>query len=263
MSNGWLDLKGVRTVCVAISAIQILIGIINLAYIPSEMREFEAWQSHAESPTTAPSTPAAAARPNPRRELIRFVKQQLDLDRECNFTTWLASMQCALIGFVALLLAFQSARREWLLVMGGFLYLSMDELCQVHEWVGVQIAQSGFRIGALGPPYPWVIVFGPLFLLYAVGVARFLHRQLASERGLRRRALLALALMGSSLPLEALGGELQGDAPRPPRLEVIAEESFETLGGTLFLYVLLTLLVLRSSGSPATEPTRAKRSQRG
>jgi hypothetical protein len=244
MPETWLDQQAVRRLCVTLAGIQLLIAAVNLLFIPSEHREYEAWKSHLESPETpAPPEPREET-PNLRRETIRFVKQQLDLDRECNFTTWLSSMQGALIGFAALLLSIKTRRREWFLLMLGLFYYSMDELCQVHEWLGANLAKAGFTIVSLGPPYPWVIVLGPIFLAYGVGMLIFLNRQLREHPRLKRLATVALLLMASSLPLEWLGGELQGNAPRPPRLEVIAEETFESLGGTLLLFVLLMLIVV-------------------
>lgn len=251
MNPGWLDRGVVRAFCLALVSVQILIAGVNLLYIPTEERELEAWQSHIESPEggepTAPAAPSSASHLNPKRELMRFVKQQLDLDRECNFTTWMASIQLGWIAFATLMLAAQSRRRAWLLLMAGFTYLSMDELCQVHEWVGTQLSAIGFHLGHLGPPYPWVIAFGPVFLIYAIGALRFLLAELASDRGLALCVGAGMLLMAASLPLEVIGGEIQGDAPRPPRLEVIAEETCETLGGTLILYAFLSLLIRRST----------------
>lgn len=252
MSDVWLDPPAVKRLCFTLVAVQLLVALANLAYIPSEKREFEAWQSHLEAPVAAatpapaPPTPVAPVPYSFQHEFVHNLKQQLDLDRECNFTTWLSSMQSILLAFVTLMLMFQSGRREWLLLIGGFAWLSMDELCQIHEWVGFQLSNSGFHLGALGPPYPWVIILGPIFLLYGFGALRFMIRELAAEPRLKMWALAALLMMASSLPLEVIGGELQGEAPRPPRLEVIAEETLETLGGTTFLYVLLTLLIRRS-----------------
>lgn len=243
MAEGWLDNDVVRRLCLAIAGVHILVAVINLAYIPSELREYEAWKSHIESPVVEPPPGPAQKRMSLKVEAVRFAKQELDLDRECNFTTWLSSVQGALLAAATLLLSIKTRRREWLAVMLGFLYFSMDELCQVHEWVGLYLSNIGFRIGSLGPPYPWVIVLGPIFLAYAGGVLAFLNRELHAYPKLRRLAFLGLVVMASSLPLEVLGGQLQGDAPRPPRLEVIAEETLESLGGVLLLFTFVTLLI--------------------
>jgi len=258
MNEAWLDQRTVARFCITLVVLQILIALINLAYIPSENREREAWRTHIESPepsadATAQELPIApvpaAVKPNLRRETLRFAKQQLDLDRECNFTTWFSSAQAALVAFAAFMLASKNGRRGWLLLAIGFLYFSIDELCQLHEWFGTMLSQEGFRIGSLGAPYPWVVVLGPIFLIYAIGMFRFLWRELREVPRLGTMMIVGMLAMAASLPLEALGGELQGSAPRPPRLEVIAEETLESLGGTMMLYVLLSLL-LRSSTFP-------------
>jgi hypothetical protein len=260
VATSWLDPKDIGRLCLALVGLQLLVAILNLAFIPSERREYLAWQTHIEAP--APTRPrAAAAEPTGpvrwRVELVRLARQQLDLDRECNFATWLSSVQAGMVGFVSVLLFLQSRRREWWLVGLGWMALSADELCQFHEWTGAIISRSGFHLGALGPPYPWVIVAGPFLLAYAVVVLWFLNRELRPHPRLRGLVLLALLLMASSLPLEVIGGWIQGNAPRPPRLEVIAEETFESLGGTVFLYVLLVVLAVglrRSAGERAAAP---------
>jgi hypothetical protein len=240
MDDAWLDKRSLRRICTMLVGLQLLIAALNLAYIPAETREREAWASHIESPETGA---AASEQLAPRTQFLRFVKQQLDLDRESNFTTWFSSMQWSVAAFAALLLFARVGHRGWLMLSLGLAYVSADELCQIHEWVGVFIANSGFRIGALEPPYPWVIALGPIFLAYAVVVLRFLHRELKPHPDLWRLGLLAIGLMALTLPLEVVGGQLQGAAPRPPRLEVIAEETLETLGGTLLLFMMLSLLM--------------------
>ncbi len=233
----------IRRLFIGLAALQLLFAVLNLAYIPSEHREFEAWKTHIESPIPEGAVPATAPqRLGPARELIRFAKQQLDLDRECNLTTWFSSMQAALVAFLALLLWFATGRRGWVLVSLGIVMLSADEVCQGHEWLGTYLSDSGFDIGAMKAPYPWVVVLGPLFLAYAVAVLAFLNRELAGEKRLKRLTLIGMCMMMASLPLEAIGGQFQGLAPRPPRIEVIIEETSESMGMTLFLYVILLLV---------------------
>lgn len=246
----WLDLEHVRRLCLAFAGAHALVAIANLAFIPSEHRAHVAWQTHIEAPVTnrAPSPGLFQSEEGPlnlRIETLRLARQQLDLDRECNLSTWMASVQAGMVAFTALLLWLQSGRRPWLLVALGCLALSADELCQFHEWIGAVVARSGFHLGPMGPPYPWVIVLGPVLLAYAGGVLWFLNRELSPHPRLRRIVVLGLLLMAAALPLEVIGGWIQGDAPRPPRLEVIAEETAEALGGTSLLYTLLALLALR------------------
>lgn len=248
-----LDDLALRRLFIGLVALQLIVALLNLAFIPAETRLNDAWRSHIESPV-APAPAEPAPRLGPVRELIRFAKQQLDLDRECNFTSWFASMQAGLVGFLALILWLGTGRKGWALVSLGLVFLSFDESCQFHEWFGTYLADTGFSVGALEAPYPWVVVLGPLFLAYAVALLVFLNRELRDEPQLKRATLLGFCLMMAVLPLEAIGGQLQGDAPRPPRLEVIAEETLETLGITLFLYVVVVLVWRRPWRRKAQAP---------
>ena len=255
MTEVWLNDRLVARMCGVLVAVQLVVAALNAAFIPAERNLYLAWQNHLEAPENVAPAPAArpTAKPSLRVDFLRYMKEQLDLDRECNFTTWFSSMQCALTALVLFFLYVVTRRREWLLLMLGFVYLSFDELCQFHEWFGGFLTRSGVHVGALGGPYPWIVFLGPIFLVYGIGVVLFLRRELAAFPTLRAYAIAGVVLMASSLPLEAIGGQLQGSSPRPPRWEVIAEETCESLGETALLYAMLLLLgrrLARDEGRP-------------
>ena len=239
------DRLAIRALCLWLVAVQLGFAAFNMAFLRQPTPVGEALRGHIESPERRPPEPstARAARPTFGAHTRRLAVHLFDLDRECNLTTWFAAAQLAVLGVGCIALRFRRARRGWLVLGLAMLYLSVDESVQLHEWIGTRLAESGWAIGRLDPPYPWVILLGPPLLGFAVWALRFLARELAAVPQLRRWTVVGLLLMAASLPLEVVGGWIQGAAPRPPRIEVVAEETAETLGVTFLIYVVLTLLI--------------------
>lgn len=257
--SGWGDgawaAGGIRTLVGCLVAFQLLLALVNLPLMYSDQRENEhvAMQEAAGRPLAAP----AAVTPPMLRSTVAFLKRQVDLDREDNLATWFPTVQLAVLGFAALLLRLVRRRAGWLWIGLGFLYLSADEMAQIHEWVGVRLDALGWHLGAMHAPYAWVLLLGPLFLGFALWMIRFVWRETRAELRLRGVSIVAVALLILVLPVELIGGHLQGTLFHPPRIEVIIEETLETMGETLLIGVFLTLasreLALRRPASSGAE----------
>lgn len=228
------DAAAIRRLMTALMVIIALFAVSNLAFLPHESSG-----PPVESPP-APVMLEANGHMNIRGEVKRFVKHQIDLDREGNVATWCQSSMLAITGFLGLVLLHLRKRLGWLWIGLGFLYLSCDELAQIHEWVGGLLWHSPFRLGFLVPPYPWVVLFGPPLFLFAAWMTRFMGRELRGEGGLRRGVVLGLVFLALTVPLEALGGKFEATSEKLLRVESTVEESFEFIGETLLLFVFLT-----------------------
>jgi len=134
-------------------------------------------------------------------------------------------------------------RSRWSLLFAIFIFLSIDEFASIHEQLVSVLAPYGFT-GFLR--YSWVIPYGILSLLLGAFYAPFL---LALPGRVRWRAILAGGVyIAAALGLETVGGYCATLGDRTCfRLEVIAEESGEIVGMTLFIMAMSLLLQLRCS----------------
>jgi len=235
----------VRLLLYWLMGIAFFLAGVNLTFIPLES---------PGSPNPAAKTIQPPAAPvHTFSETKRFIKHQLDLDREGNFATWFSSAQLALAGLAAMTLAALRRKRGWLWIGFGLFYVSLDELAQLHEWVGVMMWRSHLTLGFIVPPYPWVLIFAPPLLVFGVWMIGFVRRELADQPKLFKLAALAVVLMAISLPLEVLGGHFEATSGRMLRLESTFEETFEMLGESLLLYVMLRFVV-RSLANSLSKP---------
>jgi tetratricopeptide (TPR) repeat protein len=174
----------------------------------------------------------------------------VNLDREHNIPTWFHSGLLALVA----LLAVDLARVErgflrrighrsvwaivWLAVAAGFVYLAVDESLVIHEgflnaWVRGRLAPAS----SLQLTLAWLLVFLPAIIL---AVAFLLAALMARARLSPRLVLWGSAGLG--LWVLALTLEATTKSFFIPRnlywLEVVLEETAESLGTTCFAWAL-------------------------
>ncbi len=172
------------------------------------------------------------------------------MDAERNVPTFAAGLlllACSIIsGVMAVLEGNGRHRRAWTLVAFAFLFISADEVFQLHETFG-QYLYAEFTDAGL-PLFAWIVPYG-------IGVAVFgavLLRWFFELEGRFQRSLFfaaALFLTGA-LGFEWLGSnhyETQ-DIDRPDFRTLIGdmlatfEETLEFVGASLFLYTMLSRL---------------------
>jgi hypothetical protein len=185
------------------------------------------------------------------------VGEILDVDEEATAIVWLSS---TLLSTIAILGIYAGAanwsvgapRRSWmgwLVIAAGFLLLSIDETSQLHERAGEKFSDL-VQIPALPGSYGWVAVVAPAALVGAVWMLKWLGETVGFGTPTTRLATMAVGLWVLVPVLEAFDPTLGG-----PRLLIVAEETFETVGTTLFLAGVL--IHLRDRGwlqLPASEP---------
>jgi hypothetical protein len=181
-------------------------------------------------------------------ESFPLLHNLFNLDGEANIPAWFSSIQIFIASLICWRIAGQTGNAEkpsplfWRTI-GSFLFLlSLDEVVQLHERI---TAYFGSRYIEWMPNYLASHPLLCLFLILSFGlVARFFYvhfRALCSWSS--RLSLLALAGVCLSLTggcvLESLGFLIikSGLTFSLYRLEVSAEELFEMLGISIFLYV--------------------------
>jgi hypothetical protein len=186
-----------------------------------------------------------ATRPWPRG-----VSQLLDLNREANLPTWSSSLQwfcvAALLGALGsrLVRRSETGGRPLLALAFLFLCLSLDEVAQIHERLGLRsdrLLPSGTRAG--GPfPYTgiWMFTIGiPVLILFAIAI-RGAAVRLRQVPGAFTKIVVGLALSAFGAMLFDLIGNI-GYHHRGLGLPAI-EETLEMLGATVVLWGSLDLL---------------------
>lgn len=177
----------------------------------------------------------------------------LDLNGEGNLPTWYSSIQwfcvATLLGIFAHNNLSPSRGKSWLFVLLPlvFLALSLDEVAQIHEWLGRK-SDKVFLPGGSRKNTPfahtgiWMLVFGVPFL------AGFVALTLAIRSYFQRApSALVKILLGMAVTLVgALGVETFYSFVAPNSgygiLQGFSEELCEMLGGTIVLWGSYELL---------------------
>lgn len=175
-----------------------------------------------------------------------FWKTLFDLNGEGNLPTWYASMKLAAVGVILGLGALARLRDggraivPLIAVALFFVALSLDEIAQIHEFVGwetdVYLLEGGRKASAFSKTGLWMVVAGVpvaiLILVLAVDLSR---------RGLVTRQLAFLAGAGfaifvlSAFGLEALSNFI-GPNTRHQVILTAFEESGEMVGVSIIFW---------------------------
>jgi len=169
------------------------------------------------------------------------------LDREATFNAWLSSTLLVIIALGAGVAAYVERaaghrRRIWMgwLVVGvAFFALSVDETASMHEMAG-RFVDRFLDVPGLPGVYNWVLVVGPLALLFALLMAFWLVVAIGVRTTTSRMAMMALGLWVMVPLLEAAAPTLGS-----PLWLIAIEESFEVIGEVLMLGAVLVYLADR------------------
>lgn len=185
-------------------------------------------------------------------------RRWVNLNSEGTFASWFSSMQLSLLALTSAFCAWRDARqrprgvwRGWLPLVAASLYISIDEIVQIHEtlgnWIGHRVSHSLFN----QPVFYWVLVFAPVAAAVALYTAVFCYRRLRVSRRLLGLAWLGLAAWVASIGLEALvglGGLRFVMSETLHRTMINAEEFLEMAGATCLLMALLRYAAQEPSG---------------
>ncbi|WP_137161477.1 hypothetical protein [Blastococcus sp. CCUG 61487] len=185
------------------------------------------------------------------------------VDDEANIPTWFSVILLAAIAATSLGIGvLQRSRRAplhryWLGLAAVFGYLSLDELSVVHEELIWQIGDLADSGGVF--THAWVVVGGPLVVVFALVYLRFLWRL---PRHIAQLLVLSGALyVGGALGLEMAGGPHVGFNTTYVLLTG-GEEFLEMVGAAVCLYTVMRYaweLLHGTEGAPAHPAPTAQR----
>ena len=181
--------------------------------------------------------------------LTPFVEQSavgeiLNVNREATAIVWLTS---AMLWTIALLAVYAAAanwsigvsRRGWmgwLVIAGGFSLLSVDETSQLHERIGDKFSDF-VQVPFLPHLYSWVLIVAPIALIGAIWMLKWISATVGSRSTTTRLAAAAVGVW-----VLVPGFEMLDPTLGAPDWLIVAEETCETLGATLFLAAMLIYL---------------------
>lgn len=179
----------------------------------------------------------------------------LSFDAEANLPAWYSSMQWFATALLFGLFAARNVRRElprsWLLLLlpALFALLSLDEVAQLHEWLGRRtdfLLPSGHRAGT---PFRatgiWMLAVGVPFAAVFFGLVYGLRAYFAGSKAVLVRVCIGMGIMlAGALGVETLSNFVARDSAAHT-LQLAVEELAEMIGGTLILWGGLGLLSRR------------------
>lgn len=168
----------------------------------------------------------------------------LDLNAEANIPTWVSASLMLVVSLLALLVAAATrngGKRGWFgwgLIAAGAMYISLDELAQLHERLGGVEPPPGQSGGVLY--FTWVI---PALVLVPIVLMVILPFLLRLPRRTRWLLLAGGGLyLAGALGMEMLAGpwaEAHGQLNFRFALMAHIEEVLELLAATVLLYAIL------------------------
>jgi hypothetical protein len=178
-----------------------------------------------------------------------FLQNEFYLDEEGNFPALYSALALAIAALLLLTISKLEKNiqadyyRSWQMLSGIFLYLSVDELLGVHEYLNA-LRRAGLN-GVFF--YAWVI---PAALIVIVLLAIFYRFLMQLHPKMRNRILLSGAIfITGALGFEMLGSGLDERLGEPAiftnlsyQIFMTLEESLEMLGIVMFIYTLLSYL---------------------
>lgn len=176
----------------------------------------------------------------------------IDLNGEENLPTWYSSVRWFFVGVLTGLFAWRHFNffkvRSWLLLAlpAVFLALSLDEVAQIHEWLGRQSdallpggsrANTPFRRTGI-----WMFLLGLPFLAGFGALLYSMRGYFLRAPGAFAKILLGMGVMlAGSIAIETLQN-FAAPASVFATLQVFAEELCEMLGATVVLWGSFELL---------------------
>jgi hypothetical protein len=168
------------------------------------------------------------------------------LSEECNFPTWFSSMILLADSFILAWIAATKGpaksefRRYWIGLSIIFLYISIDELVQIHEQLNSLKALKGHH-GVLY--FGWLIPAGILVTIFALSYLKFLFHLPMKTR--IKVAAAGFIYVGGAAGVELILGawtDKHGEDNFVYALIDIVEETMEMAGASLFFSSLLEYL---------------------
>jgi len=174
-----------------------------------------------------------------------IITDLLDLDGESSLGAWYSSIQyfCAFV-FSAIYsyFAIRQNRKLFILIFLPmmFLFMSIDESVQIHEWLGEKrdiLFSSGSRKGTLfGGTGLWMFLFGLPFLALFLRLVYLLKQQIHDKKSSLIKLVVGMLIMlTGALGFETLSNFVVRDFLA---VEIVFEEGLEMIGATVMLWAV-------------------------
>lgn len=177
----------------------------------------------------------------------------LNLDGESSISTWYSVIQLSCVAALAGLFAARNLDPDrmstWplLLLPLIFLALSMDELVQIHEWLGQKsdaLLPGHTRVNTFFPYTGiWMFLIGIPFFIGFLGITYILRRYLSTVPRVLSKFLLGIAIFATGAVLIETMSNFLDYGSLWFKLEVASEEGCEMLGVTIILWAFYDLLL--------------------
>jgi hypothetical protein len=177
----------------------------------------------------------------------------LDLNGESSISTWYSVIQLACVAALAGLFASRNIHpgrvSTWplLLLPLVFLALSMDELVQIHEWLGQKsdvLLPGNTRANTIFPETGiWMFLIGIPFVVGFLGITFILRRYLCTVPRVLPKLLLGIAIFITGAVLIEILSNYTDYGSIWYYLEAVCEEGCEMLGVTIILWAFHDLLL--------------------
>lgn len=176
-----------------------------------------------------------------------FLVDKLNVDYEGNIPTFYSFLallfSSVLLGAIAHVKKLDSDRykNHWKILSFIFLYLSLDEIGQLHENLIIPMRKLLNATGVLY--FTWIVPFGFLVAIFLLSYSKFLFHLPVSTKKLFIAA--AALYIGGAMGVEMLGGYVAyttGQKNVSYVIVITLEESLEMLGIVVFIHALISYI---------------------
>ena len=178
------------------------------------------------------------------------INSLLNLDGESSIATWFSSMQLFLIFILSFIFVIHKYKKNkngllFLLVFPSiFLLMSIDEVTQIHEWLGTLsdrlLPHNDRHSSLLNKTGIWMFVIGLPFTVIFIAYIKKLKLEFCKNHcpGYNKILFGMLILLLGALGIETLSNFVTNDIRV---IQVAFEEGIEMLGATIILWGMLEL----------------------
>ena len=167
------------------------------------------------------------------------------LESEDSLSTWYSSIQLFCIFIFSSIFTYYHIKKKvinlhLLIFPAMFLFMSADEIVQMHEWLGVK-SDYFFSLGnRRETPFPmtgiWIFTIGLPFLIFFLLYAYLLKINFPEYQSSIKKLIIGMLIMLSgALGLELLSNFIDA---RYWSVEVVLEEGLEMIGATIMLWAV-------------------------
>ena len=182
----------------------------------------------------------------------------LDLNGEHGLVMWYSSMQLFCVFLLTCLFCCTKCKRDkqlWSLMIlpSLFLFMSIDEAIQIHEWLGQQTdhifmghnrEETSFKRTGI-----WVFVIGVPFIILFKAYVSSIKQHFQAHQQAFKKLLLGMAIMlGGAVGVETLVNFISYEYIF---LEVVLEEGMEMIGATIMLWAAYEMALDTIAANPS------------